>query len=201
MVERYGLARNFEVLPIYVDVSRFEALPRTPERGSLLWIGRFTSEKHPGRAIRALTRARKAGHGVRLTVLGDGPQKESLVALAEELGITAYVSFPGWQDPADYLPRAELVLATSSYEGYGMAIVEALAAGVPVLSTDVGIAREAGAVIAKGDYANALQSWLSGSRARGALKLALYQGWEDYARKVHSFYASVAERNRAKVRQ
>jgi putative flippase GtrA len=54
---------------------------------------------------------------------------------------------PWCDDPASYYKTADCFLITSDYEGYGMTIVEALAAGCPVVSTDVGIAKEAGASI------------------------------------------------------
>jgi glycosyltransferase involved in cell wall biosynthesis len=74
-----------------------------------------------------------------------------VAARARARGLTAYPALPGRADPRPYLGRAELLLATSRYEGYGLAILEALAAGVPVLSTDVGSAREAGAIVAARD--------------------------------------------------
>jgi glycosyltransferase involved in cell wall biosynthesis len=81
-------------------------------------------------------------------------------------------------------------LVTSAYEGYGMVIVEALSAGVPVLSTDVGIAREAGAVIAQGNYADALISWLAGPRVRGVLKVGSYKDEREYVTRIRAHYAA-----------
>jgi glycosyltransferase involved in cell wall biosynthesis len=59
------------------------------------------------------------------------------------------VEFPGWRDPLPYLQGADVVLSTSRSESWGASIVEALAAGVPVVAPDVGIAREAGAIVAE----------------------------------------------------
>ena len=72
-----------------------------------------------------------------------------------------------------------------------MAVVEALAAGVPVLATDTGIAREAGAVIAGEDYAQALCEWLAGSRERGNLRLASYASEQEYLHHVREHYAQL----------
>jgi glycosyltransferase involved in cell wall biosynthesis len=125
-------------------------------------------------------------------MLGAGTLEGVLRARADALGVTDAIAFPGWSDPGKFLPTTELLLSTSRYEGYGMAIVEALAAGVPVLSTDVGIAREAGAVIAEGDYGEALSAWLSGSRSRGKLLLEGYVDEVAYLDRVRAFYASFA---------
>ena len=145
---RYHPSAPISMLPIYADLSRFRAARRLPERGLLVWVGRFEAEKDPLLALDALAAARAAGVDARLTMLGAGRLEAALKARATQLGFDAFVEFPGFADPLPYLARAELLLATSEYEGYGLAIIEALAAGVPVLSTDVGVAREAGAVIA-----------------------------------------------------
>lgn len=208
MVKKYSLAKPFEVFPIYVYLEKFRALPRVPKKGNLLWIGRFAREKNSALAVEAFAAARAASDGkhadndLHLTMLGSGPLDTELRRLAEELGVDAYVSFPGWRDPADYLPETELVLATSRYEGYGMSIVEALAAGVPVLSTDVGVAREAGAITtqtgngknAKDAYKAALLAWLSGPRPHKAtLVLPTYQNELDYFSRIKNFYRSLLE--------
>jgi glycosyltransferase involved in cell wall biosynthesis len=77
-------------------------------------------------------------------MLGAGSLEASVRRLARELP----VEFPGWKDPKPYLVAADVVLCTSKHESYGASIVEALAAGVPVVAPDVGIAKEAGAIIA-----------------------------------------------------
>jgi glycosyltransferase involved in cell wall biosynthesis len=191
LAARYALKKPFAVLPIFVDTARFRALPRTPRQGQFLWIGRLTPEKNPELALRALAHARSFGHDVRLTMLGQGPLEARLRILAKELDIESVVEFTGWQDPTRYLPNAELLLVTSYFEGYGMALIEALAAGVPVLATDVGIAQEAGARIVREEgYGHALIEWLEGPRARGVLQLQGYATEADYLGRTAEFYAS-----------
>lgn len=190
---RYHLAVPLAVMPIFVDLARFRALVRTPEKNNLLWVGRFEAEKDPMLALEALAAVRRAGIDARLTMLGVGLLEPLLKELATRLGVSEQVSFPGWKDVAPYYARADLMLVTSAYEGYGMALVEALAAGVPVLSTDVGIARGAGAVIAKGDYSTALQDWLRGPRTPGILKLQSYVSEDDYLSAVRDCYAAIVQ--------
>ncbi|MCR4276209.1 MAG: glycosyltransferase [Candidatus Parcubacteria bacterium] len=193
---RYHPAVPLAVVPIFVDLARFRALVRAPERNNLLWVGRFEAEKDPVLALQAFAAARRAGIDARLTMLGVGLLEPSLKSLATTLGVAEQVSFPGWKDVAPYFARADLMLVTSAYEGYGMALVEALAAGVPVLSTDVGIARGAGAVIAHGDYAAALQDWLQGPRAPGVLTLKSYVSEEVYLTAVRDCYAMIVRHSR-----
>lgn len=71
----------------------------------------------------------------------------SLEARLKAAGEGLPIEFPGWQDTVPYLTRAHVVLCTSRAESWGASIVEALAAGVPVVAPDVGIAREAGAIV------------------------------------------------------
>lgn len=188
----YNLTVPIENFPLFVDTARLQRLPRHPKKGSLLWIGRFAKEKSPHTALTAFHEALIAGHDIHLTFLGDGPLQSELQARVKKLGIEDRVSFPGWQDPASYLEYAELLLVTSLYEGYGMVIVEALSAGVPVLSTDVGVAREAGAVIASSDYTASLVSWLNGPRARGELLHTPYLNEDQYDQSIQTFYETSA---------
>src|SRR3989344_2687768 len=77
---------------------------------------------------------------------------------------------------------ANLVLAPSLYEGYGMVIVEALASGVPVLSTDVGIAQETGTIVAPQEkFAEALAEWFKNGPRTGELKNYPYKNFDEYA--------------------
>lgn len=169
------------VLPIYADLTRVRTVVRTPEKGRLLWIGRFEREKDPMLALEALAGARAAGVDARLTMLGTGRLARALAARASAHGLSSFVEFPGYADPLPYLAKAELLLVTSRYEGYGLAIVEALAAGVPVLATDVGIAREAGALVAeRGRYIAALADWFRGGPREGRLASYPYTPFEGY---------------------
>ncbi len=73
----------------------------------------------------------------RLIILGDGPLRTSLEALAVELGIAGWVSMPGYQaNPLPYMKRADVMVLSSKFEGFAIVLAEALACGTPVVSTD-----------------------------------------------------------------
>lgn len=111
---------------------------RGPARASgnvILAAGRLVKEKGFDVAIRAFAQMRDAA--ARLVILGDGPQEGALARLAADLGVADRVEFVGYvPDISPWLAQARLLLLSSYYEGFGAVLVEALAAGRPVVSTD-----------------------------------------------------------------
>jgi len=143
------------VLPVFVDIENLlKAEPidrsaRYPQfKKLILVVSRLEKEKNVAASIRAFKEILEKETMAGLVVIGSGSQRLSLEALAKDLGIAERVVFEGAQDPFPFYKSADLVLVTSEYEGFGMVIVEALAAGCPVVSYDVGLAREAGAIVA-----------------------------------------------------
>ena len=170
-LRNYGPRRSIvTVLPVFVDVRRFKNVQRAlDERPMVLWAGRFEDEKDPLRALAVFRKVREKGIDATLVMLGAGSLEQKLRVKARDLP----VEFPGWHDTAPYLARAHVVLSTSRAESWGASIVEALAAGVPVVAPDVGIAREAGAtVVSREQLADAVVEAIR-TRAQGALKLNL----------------------------
>ena len=102
----------------------------------ILSAGRLVPQKdHPTllRAFAEVVRSRPA----RLVVLGEGPDRERLTALARELGIADLADFPGFVDnPYSYMSRAGVFALSSVTEGLPTALIEAMACGTPVVSTD-----------------------------------------------------------------
>lgn len=73
----------------------------------------------------------------RLLILGEGPLRTDLEELTAALGLQEYVQLPGWvDDPMPYMARADLFVLSSQNEGLGNVLIEAMAAGCPVVSTD-----------------------------------------------------------------
>ncbi len=169
-VRALGSLARVTVLPVYVELDTFRSVAREPHEGKvILWLGRFEKEKDPLRAIAVLKEVRAEIPDAKLLMLGKGALAAALRAAAEGLP----VEFPGWQEPRTFLARADVVLSTSPYESYGAAVVEALAAGVPVVSRDVGVAKEAGAIIAKPEELAEATARTLKEGARGELKLTL----------------------------
>lgn len=176
-VEVLGVRATVHELPVYVDVYRFKGLMRRPEQ-MVLWLGRFEQEKDPLRALDVIAHVPDA----KLVMLGAGGLEATLKEKAKSLP----VEFPGWRDTLPYLARAGVVLSTSRHESYGVSIVEALVAGVPVVAPDVGVAAEAGAVVVpREQLAEAVKRTLH-SGVPGVLKLNLLSKEEWVAAWKHS---------------
>ncbi len=102
----------------------------------IVTAGRLTAVKDHRTLLRAFARLR-AARPARLVIFGDGPLKPELVAEAERLGIQGSTLFPGYvNDPAACYAVADLFALSSVSEGFGNVLIEAMAAGVPVVSTD-----------------------------------------------------------------
>ncbi len=184
---KYSLRAPVTVLPIFVDVENLKNAKADEDlkkrfsayKTKLLVVSRLEPEKNVGLAIRAFAKA--ALEDSCLIIVGDGSERDMLQRMAEEKGVSRWVFFEGTEAPIRYYKLADIVLAPSLYEGYGMVAIEALASGVPVLSTDVGIAREAGAIVAaRENFANALAEWFKVGPRIGELKNYPYKNFGEY---------------------
>lgn len=108
--------------------------------------------------LRAAARAREALPTARFVIIGEGEERERLQTLARSLGLNGEVHFAGRRtDVSDLLPAFDVGVLSSDSESFSNAIVEYMAAGLPVVATDVGGCREAlagepgGILVAPGD--------------------------------------------------
>lgn len=147
-------------------------------------VGRLAPEKNLDLLLRAFARAMGADHQTLLVLVGDGVERLSLEAKARELGIASRVRFTGWrQDVSKLLPAFDAYALTSVSEGLPLAMLEAMSAGVPVVSTAVGDIPEVirngvtGRLVLSGEEA-AFAAALGEARDRPDLR----RGWAQAAR-------------------
>ena len=106
------------------------------EKPVLLSVGRLTHQKDYGMLLRAFADV-SSRRDLNLVILGDGPERASLEAQARALGLSQRVFFPGFVDNAEsFMRRARLFVMSSRNEGLPMVLIEALAAGTAIVSTD-----------------------------------------------------------------
>jgi glycosyltransferase involved in cell wall biosynthesis len=108
----------------------------TGEPPVILGVGRLNVQKDFPSLIRAFALVRK--HlSVRLMILGEGEERPQLEALIRELGLSAEVALPGFvSNPYAFMSKAAVFVLSSTYEGLPTVLIEAMAVGTPVVSTD-----------------------------------------------------------------
>ncbi len=146
-VEHFGVpADAIRVIPNFVDLTLYNR-DRTPcHRGSfagpgekiVIHISNFRPVKRIEDVVRAFARISRE-IPARLLMVGDGPDRGRAEAVAQEEGVEARVAFLGKQESvAALLGCADLLLLPSASEAFGLAALEAMACGVPVVASDVG---------------------------------------------------------------
>lgn len=114
----------------------------TVETGVVLFVGRLDGYKRVDVLIRAMT---LLPDPFRLVVVGDGPDRSRLRALAETLPVAGRVTFTGRVDQAaldDWMRRAEVFATASAIEAFGVTLADALASGLPAVASDIGAHRD-----------------------------------------------------------
>ena len=144
------------VKPIHVDIDyikninpSFDLRSKFPQfKKIIVMASRIESEKNISMAIDAMKIVLEKIPNAGLVIVGSGKMLNSLKKQTYKLNINENVVFEGWQtDIVPYYKGCDLLLVTSWYEGYGMIFKEAQAVQCKIVSTDVGIARDVGAVI------------------------------------------------------
>ena len=103
----------------------------------LLAIGRMKDAKDYPTLLRAFAKLAAADTRPTLAILGTGPEEDRVRSLVQKLGLADRVLLPGFvAEPAGYLAHADLFVMSSVREGFGNVLVEALQAGLPIVSTD-----------------------------------------------------------------
>lgn len=137
--------RQLRYIPNGIDLPQFQsdaALPRFPGEGPVIGtVAVLRAEKNLSRLLNAfhiVTRSQPA----RLVIVGDGPERRALEALAGKLGLDASVHFIGHVENPQYLYRGfDLFALSSDTEQMPLSVLEAMAAGLPVAATNVGDVR------------------------------------------------------------
>lgn len=139
--------KGWQVLPNFIDddagaaspVAAPVAVQCSGDPLRLLFVGRIAVEKQPQLWLDTLAALAAKGVAAALTIVGDGPLEGWLRAEAEARGLGDRLTFAGRQDHVTpYLHDADVLLLTSSFEGCPLVVLEAMALGLPVVSTNAG---------------------------------------------------------------
>ncbi len=133
---------RIRIIPNGVDIDAFKQARKIDLKRNynakkiVIAVSRLSSKNNLEILIRAM---RVIGNDVKLVIIGDGVEREKLEALAKKLGVNAeFVGKIGHDKIASYLKGADVFVRTPRTEGLGIAFLEAMAAGLPVIASDVG---------------------------------------------------------------
>lgn len=145
LIEEFGISpEKVEVIYNPIDMDRIIKLSKESVNGIsikkkapvIIAMGRLTWIKGFDVLIKAFSRVVKA-MDARVIILGEGSERGSLENLSAELGLTEKISFPGFQNnPYPFLFNADIFVLPSRYEGLPMAVLEAMACGLPIIAAD-----------------------------------------------------------------
>jgi len=132
-------------IPNGIDVKRFEkkaqrgALPGFVKRDGEVVVGTVAGLRAIKNLPRLVRACAAAGDNVRLVIVGEGPDRDAIVAEAERAGLGDRLLMPGFlADPARYIGLFDIFALSSDSEQFPISLIEAMAAALPVVATDVG---------------------------------------------------------------
>ncbi len=138
-------AKTFKA-PVYVDTSFFDKQVVNKSRiTNIVTVGRLDWAKNHVQLLEAFEKLIHHDSDLHLTIVGGGSQEKALRQKISQLGLSKKVNITGFASKLQvkqHLHQSNLFVFPSFYEGWGMAVVEAAAAGVPVVMSNVGCAGE-----------------------------------------------------------
>jgi len=195
LIEQFGVPANraserpVVVTPVPKSHSRAEAraiFGVSEQTLCLVFVGRLVANKNQADLVRAVALLKERGLSVRLLLTGEGPDAERLSELSEQLGVGDDVSLLGlYDDLPAVLHAADMFVSASISEGVSLALLEAMSAGVPIVSTPA----EGNAELLQNGVGT-----LSKAKSAASLADAVADLWADknamheQAQRAHSFY-------------
>ncbi|MBK8091113.1 MAG: glycosyltransferase family 4 protein [Verrucomicrobiaceae bacterium] len=137
-LSEFGPEHEYFDIPYFSDLSRFVCEKREKPQGKqFLFCGAMIPRKGVMELARAFSRLASSHPDVRLVLVGDGPLVPKLkVILADCAGQVEWAGFQPWGNLPQFYAEADIFCFPSHYDGWGLAAIEALASGLPVISTD-----------------------------------------------------------------
>jgi glycosyltransferase involved in cell wall biosynthesis len=121
-----------------VGMTEFEPVRSRPDATDIVCVGELRPVKAIDILIEALATLKRSGRAVTATIVGEGPEAPNLKAQAERLGIADAVHFVGYRPAREAFAMGRMLVIPSRAESLPYVVLEAAAAGVPIIATDVG---------------------------------------------------------------
>lgn len=147
LINQFGIEKNkIKVIYNFYDVENITSLSQEKidndelkifENPTIITVGRLAQQKGQWHLVRAFKKIKKEIPNVQLCILGQGDLQDYLMNLAKDLGVEQDVHFLGFQEnPFKYISKSDIYVFPSLYEGFPNALSEAMACGIPVISSD-----------------------------------------------------------------
>ena len=135
--EKYmGVVPNVVTIPVG-GLKELKYPEKARKKHSLITASRLATEKHVDWLVEAVAKARKTVPDITLDIYGKGPEDKKIKETAERLGVTSAIRLCGQQDLTEIYQNYEAYAAGSTSEGFGLTLMEAIGAGLPIIGFDV----------------------------------------------------------------
>ncbi|MDG6256472.1 MAG: glycosyltransferase family 4 protein [Methanomicrobiaceae archaeon] len=139
-LEEAGFGSGVTVIPNGIDCERIENIPPSPSTSDVLFAGRLIAEKNVDLLVEAIALLRETMPDLRCVIIGDGPERARLEQRVADLDLERNIEFTGFLPDHDSVIAAikasSIFVLPSSREGFGIAALEAMACGLPVVTLD-----------------------------------------------------------------
>ncbi len=139
-LEEFGITKPVPVIPIGIDTEQIAHIGPSAQNIDIIFAGRLIKEKNVDILLQAIAIICEEIPDIRATIIGDGPERETLETKARKLGLEATVTFTGFLPDDDAviaaMKAARVFVLPSTREGFGIVALEAMACGLPVVTID-----------------------------------------------------------------
>lgn len=197
---------KISVIPNGIDFKAIQKIPSSHAGCDVLFAGRLIKDKNVDVLLEAVAGVKNQLPDIRCCVIGDGPERDRLVALADDLGLKGnveFLDFMGYDEYIALMKSSRLFVLPSSREGFGIVLLEAMASKTPVVA--VRSEKSAASEIVDGENGvlcgideleeNILEVLTNDKLRGGLIKNGLdYSGqfdWDDVAKSISKFYVQI----------
>ena len=199
--------RDIRIITNGIDLAEIDAIQPSETRSDILFVGRLIREKHVDVLVDAVGILRETWPGIRCLVIGDGPERMVLEEKVDVMDLSANILFTGffkqYSEVIAHMKSSRVFVLPSTREGFGISALEALAAGLPVVTVDhpknastvfARVGDGALAALDARDVAEKIQMVLdwkdAGRSARGAI-IAHEYDWNIITDQIEAYYSGI----------
>lgn len=139
-LKRIGVQKDVKVIPNGIDFEKIERIEALKREIDVIFTGRLIKEKNVDLLIRAIDLLEAEIPDIKCTIIGDGPERNDLEKLVQDLDLINIIEFTGFLEDYDevisYMKSSKVFVLPSTREGFGISALEANACGLPVVTVD-----------------------------------------------------------------